>query len=137
MSEQQHTGRPGNFAEDRERASRAGQIGGRRSSGNFAHNRARAAEAGRKGGKHSRGGGGAENNPGNFARDRERASEAGRKASGRENDRKRDQVVEDSFPASDPPAASGIVGPRLTPKEDQPQSQQRDERANPKDASTT
>src|SRR5262249_14827434 len=79
MAEQRHTGNPGNFAEDREKASRAGHIGGQHSSGNFAHNRERAAEAGRKGGEHSHGGGGATNNPGNFAQDRERAAEAGRK----------------------------------------------------------
>jgi general stress protein YciG len=51
MAEQPHTGNPGNFAEDRERASRAGHIGGQRSSGNFANNSRRAAEAGRKGGQ--------------------------------------------------------------------------------------
>jgi general stress protein YciG len=48
----QHTGNPGNFAEDREKAS----------------------EAGRKGGRHSQGGGGVEHNPGNFAQDREKAA---------------------------------------------------------------
>jgi general stress protein YciG len=47
--------------------------------GNFAQDREKASEAGRKGGEHSHGGGGAENNPGNFAQDRERAAEAGRK----------------------------------------------------------
>jgi general stress protein YciG len=79
MAEQRHTGNPGNFAEDREKASRAGQIGGQHSSGNFANDRERAAEAGRKGGEHSHGGGGSEHNRGNFAQDRERAAEAGRK----------------------------------------------------------
>jgi uncharacterized protein len=79
MSDRRHTGNPGNFAEDREKASRAGQLGGQHSSGNFANNRERAAEAGRKGGENSRGGGGAGHNPGNFAHDRERASQAGRK----------------------------------------------------------
>jgi hypothetical protein len=79
MAEQRHTGNPGNFAEDREKASRAGQVGGQHSSGNFANDRERAAEAGRKGGEHSHGGGGAAHNPGNFAQDREKASEAGRK----------------------------------------------------------
>ncbi len=54
---EQHSGNPGNFAQDREKAS----------------------EAGHKGGQHSHGGGGAEHNPGNFAQDREKASEAGRK----------------------------------------------------------
>jgi general stress protein YciG len=78
MSEQPHTGNPGNFAEDRSKASRAGRLGGQRSSGNFSHNRERAAEAGRKGGQKSHGGGGAAHNAGNFAQDRERAAEAGR-----------------------------------------------------------
>ncbi|MBS0644935.1 MAG: general stress protein [Proteobacteria bacterium] len=55
MTAQQHTGNPGNFAEDREKASRAGHIGGQHSSGNFARDRERAAEAGRKGGLASRG----------------------------------------------------------------------------------
>ena len=32
-------------------------------------------------------------------------------------DRKHDQAVEDSFPASDPPANSGIIGPRAHPPE--------------------
>lgn len=50
MSEVRRSRNPGNFAENRERASRAGQIGGQHSSGNFAHDRERAAEAGRKGG---------------------------------------------------------------------------------------
>ena len=71
MSEQRRTANPGNFAEDREKASRAGQLGGQHSSGNFAHNRERAAEAGRKGGERSRGGGGAGHNPGNFAQNRQ------------------------------------------------------------------
>lgn len=50
MAEERRTRNPGNFAADRERASRAGHIGGQHSSGNFAHDRERAAEAGRKGG---------------------------------------------------------------------------------------
>jgi general stress protein YciG len=50
MAEERRSRNPGNFAEDRERASRAGHIGGQHSSGNFAHDRERAAEAGRKGG---------------------------------------------------------------------------------------
>jgi hypothetical protein len=79
MAEQRHTGNPGNFAADREKASRAGHVGGQHSSGNFANDRERAAEAGRKGGEHSHGGGGAQNNPGNFAQNRDRAAEAGRK----------------------------------------------------------
>jgi hypothetical protein len=56
MAEQKHSGNPGNFAEDREKASSAGQKGGENSSGNFAHDRERAAEAGSKGGKASSGG---------------------------------------------------------------------------------
>ncbi len=63
MAEGKHTGNPGNFAEDREKASRAGQIGGQHSSGNFAHNPERAAEAGRKGGQASHGGTGAHPQP--------------------------------------------------------------------------
>jgi general stress protein YciG len=55
MAESKHTGNPGNFAEDREKAARAGHIGGQHSSGNFANDRERAAEAGRKGGQSSHG----------------------------------------------------------------------------------
>ena len=55
MAEERRSRNPGNFAEDRERASRAGHIGGQHSSGNFAHDRERAAEAGRKGGLASHG----------------------------------------------------------------------------------
>jgi len=51
MAAQQHTGNSGNFAEDREKASRAGHIGGQHSSGKFTHDRERAVEAGRKGGQ--------------------------------------------------------------------------------------
>ena len=79
MSESHPITNRGNFALDRAKASRAGHLGGQRSSGNFARNRARAAEAGRKGGERSHGGGGAQHNPGNFAQDRERAADAGRK----------------------------------------------------------
>lgn len=50
MAEERRPQNPGNFAADRERAARAGHIGGQHSSGNFAHDRERAAEAGRKGG---------------------------------------------------------------------------------------
>ncbi len=53
MAERKHAGNPGNFAEDREKASRAGRVGGQHSSGNFANNPQRAAEAGRKGGQAS------------------------------------------------------------------------------------
>ncbi len=55
VAEQGH-GNPGNFAEDREKASRAGQTGGQHSGGNFANDRERAAEAGKKGGQSSSGG---------------------------------------------------------------------------------
>lgn len=48
---------PGNFANDRQKASEAGRKGGQASGGNFANDRLRASEAGRVGGQHSRGGG--------------------------------------------------------------------------------
>ncbi|MFC2971848.1 general stress protein [Azotobacter bryophylli] len=48
---------PGNFANDRERASTAGRKGGRNSGGNFANDPQKASEAGRKGGRNSHGGG--------------------------------------------------------------------------------
>ncbi|MBC3502442.1 general stress protein [Pseudomonas sp. SWRI59] len=48
---------PGNFANDREKASRAGHKGGKVSGGNFANDRERASQAGRKGGQNSHGGG--------------------------------------------------------------------------------
>jgi uncharacterized protein len=51
MSNQRHSGNPGNFAGDRERASRAGHTGGQQSGANFENDPARAAEAGRKGGE--------------------------------------------------------------------------------------
>jgi uncharacterized protein len=54
MANRNRTYNPGNFAEDPERASRAGHVGGQRSSGNFARDRKRAVEAGRKGGLVSR-----------------------------------------------------------------------------------
>lgn len=41
---------PGNFSNDRKKASRAGKVGGAMSSGNFKFNRDRAVKAGRKGG---------------------------------------------------------------------------------------
>jgi uncharacterized protein len=66
MAEERRSPNSGNFAEDRERASRAGRIGGQHSSGNFANDRERAAQAGRKGGQASHGHGsrstGAEDN---------------------------------------------------------------------------
>jgi hypothetical protein len=68
MADEHRSPNRGNFAEDRERASRAGRIGGQHSSGNFANNRERAAEAGRKGGQASHGAAsrsrGTEDNPG-------------------------------------------------------------------------
>ncbi|MBF8779694.1 general stress protein [Pseudomonas fulva] len=48
---------PGNFANDREKASEAGRKGGQSSGGNFANDRERASEAGKKGGQQSHGGG--------------------------------------------------------------------------------
>lgn len=48
---------PGNFANDREKASEAGRKGGKASGGNFANDHERASEAGRVGGQHSHGGG--------------------------------------------------------------------------------
>ncbi|MEX9497890.1 general stress protein [Escherichia coli] len=50
-----HRGGPGNFAEDRERASEAGKKGGQHSGGNFKNDPQRASEAGKKGGKSSHG----------------------------------------------------------------------------------
>ncbi|XLX38379.1 general stress protein [Ectopseudomonas mendocina] len=47
---------PGNFANDREKASEAGKKGGQNSGGNFANDREKASEAGRKGGQNSHGG---------------------------------------------------------------------------------
>ncbi|KAB8122366.1 stress-induced protein [Komagataeibacter medellinensis] len=44
---------PGNFANDRRKASEAGHKGGQHSSGNFAEDPQRAAGAGRKGSQHS------------------------------------------------------------------------------------
>jgi general stress protein YciG len=55
MADGRQTQNPGNFAQDRERASRAGHTGGQHSSGNFAKDRERAVEAGRKGGQVSGG----------------------------------------------------------------------------------
>lgn len=51
-----HRGGKGNFAEDRERASKAGKKGGQESGGNFKNDPERAAKAGREGGQHSHGG---------------------------------------------------------------------------------
>lgn len=44
---------PGNFANDREKASEAGKKGGENSGGNFANDREKASEAGKKGGENS------------------------------------------------------------------------------------
>jgi hypothetical protein len=48
---------PGNFANDRQKASEAGKKGGEHSGGNFANDRQKASEAGKKGGQNSHGGG--------------------------------------------------------------------------------
>lgn len=48
---------PGNFSNDREKASEAGKKGGENSGGNFANDREKASEAGKKGGQNSHGGG--------------------------------------------------------------------------------
>ncbi|WP_408004942.1 general stress protein [Pseudomonas triclosanedens] len=47
---------PGNFANDKQKASEAGKKGGQHSGGNFANDPQKASEAGRKGGQHSHGG---------------------------------------------------------------------------------
>ncbi len=47
---------PGNFANDREKASQAGRKGGQASGGNFANDRVKASEAWKKGGQNSHGG---------------------------------------------------------------------------------
>ena len=54
---EQHRGNPGNFAEDREKATEAGKKGGQNSGGNFKNDREKASEAGKKGGQNSHGGG--------------------------------------------------------------------------------
>ncbi|MFS0827224.1 con-10 family general stress protein [Pseudomonas phoenicis] len=50
----------GNFANDPDRAARAGQKGGKVSGGNFANDPQRASQAGRKGGQNSHRGSGAQ-----------------------------------------------------------------------------
>ena len=54
-------------------------------------------------------------------------------ATPKDKDRKHDRAVEDSFPASDPPASSGIIGPRATPPQE---SMDREEDARPKGSPT-
>lgn len=44
----EHRGGPGNFAEDKEKASEAGRKGGQHSGGNFKNDPQRASEAGKK-----------------------------------------------------------------------------------------
>jgi len=82
-------GNPGNFANDRDKAARAGHVGGtrqgkRNNPGNFANDRARAAEAGRKGGQsvapESR----------SFSRNHQLAAEAGRKGGQQSHGRRED-----------------------------------------------
>jgi len=46
----------------------------------------------------------------------------------RKEDRKHDRAVEDSFPASDPPATSGIVGPRAARPRQAPDKRGPDDR---------
>ncbi|WP_339413007.1 MULTISPECIES: general stress protein [unclassified Pseudomonas] len=48
---------PGNFANDRQKASEAGKKGGQSSGGNVANDRQKAPESGRKGGQQNQGGG--------------------------------------------------------------------------------
>ncbi|WP_295473391.1 KGG domain-containing protein [uncultured Pseudomonas sp.] len=48
---------PGNFANDREKASQAGKKGGQSSGGNMSQDRDKASEAGKKGGQGSHRGG--------------------------------------------------------------------------------
>ncbi len=49
-------------------------------------------------------------------------------------DEKQDRAVEDSFPASDPPASGVIIGPRVTPERQPPH--ERDEESRPKSTPT-
>jgi general stress protein YciG len=62
----------GNFANDPQRASKAGKKGGEHSHGQSEQQRQGGNKPGQQGGSSS-------DNPGNFANDREKASEAGRK----------------------------------------------------------
>jgi hypothetical protein len=52
----------------------------------------------------------------------------------RKDNEKHDQTVEDSFPASDPPATSGVVGPRVARRGTAPH--ERDGEARPKGTPT-
>ena len=53
-------------------------------------------------------------------------------------DRRHDATVEDSFPASDPPANSGVVGPRVAhpQRSVRPSSHARDDEPRPKGTPT-
>jgi hypothetical protein len=52
----------------------------------------------------------------------------------RKDNERHDQAVEDSFPASDPPATSGVVGPRIASRGKPPH--ERDGEARPKGTPT-
>jgi len=55
----------------------------------------------------------------------------------RKDDEKQDRAVEDSFPASDPPANSGIVGPRVTPPAPRPEVREGGDESGPKGMPTS
>jgi len=47
----------------------------------------------------------------------------------RKDEKRLDETVEESFPASDPPASSGITGPRIQrPADKEPPSRERDKK---------
>jgi hypothetical protein len=50
----------------------------------------------------------------------------------RKDDEKHDRAVEDSFPASDPPANSGIVGPQATRPASRRAPREQDDDSDPK-----
>jgi hypothetical protein len=52
----------------------------------------------------------------------------------RKDNERHDQAVEDSFPASDPPATSGVVGPRIAHRGEAPH--ERNGEARPKGTPT-
>jgi hypothetical protein len=52
------------------------------------------------------------------------------------DDEKQDRAIEDSFPASDPPARSGVVGPRRARTQGPQQPHERDDEARPKGTPT-